>query len=151
MNTVFRICVGATIAIFAGLVTTAAVLNVHIENGLAVAGFFFIVGLPLYVAYRIGEKRDKNEMTAAVCEFLDRCKQALDETEGCLDDSIEEFKEWGRYIKDWERDDERACYAEAALKREVGMHTGGLSAEYGAAVSRLVEIRRKLHSIRYAL
>jgi len=151
MEKVYKVCGGATIAVFAALLIAAIVFHVHIEKGLAGVGFFFVIGLPLYIGYRIGEKRDRNEMMAAVSEFRDKCRETLDETQECLDDSIETFKEWGQEIKDSEKTDESAYYADIALKKEVGMHTGGLSAEYGRDVSRLVEIRRKLDSIRYAL
>jgi hypothetical protein len=151
MNTVFRICVGATIAIFAALLIAAMVFHIHIERGLTVVGFFFVVGLPMYIGFRIGEKRDKGEMMARISEQFDRCKEDLEEIEEHLDDSIEKFRVWGWHMKDLDKTDERAYYGDVALEREEGMYTGGLSAEYGKDVSRLIEIRRKLDSVRYAL
>lgn len=147
MEKVTKVCIGATIAIFAALLIAAIVFHIDIENGLAVVGFVFLVGLPLYIGYRIGQKRDKDERMATISELrmrFERCKESLEEIEECLDDSIEEFKKWGWWIKDLEKTDERAYYADVALEREVGMYTGGLSAEYGKDVSYLIKIRRML-------
>jgi len=147
MEKVTKVCIGATIAIFAALLIAAIVFHIDIENGLAVVGFVFLVGLPLYIGYRIGQKRDGDERMATISELrmrFERCKESLEEIEECLDDSIEEFKKWGWWIKDLEKTNERAYYADVALEREVGMYTGGLSAEYGKDVSYLIKIRRML-------
>jgi len=147
MEKVTKVCIGATIAIFAGLLIAAMVFHIDIENGLAVVGFFFLIGLPLYIGYRIGEKRDKDERIATIselCTRFDRCKEDLEEIEEYLDESIDKFKEWGWWIKDLEKTDERTYYAEIALCREAGMDGGRLSAEYGKDVSYLIRIRRML-------
>jgi hypothetical protein len=155
MGKVTKVCIGASIAIFAALLIAAMVFHIDIARGLTGVGFFFVVGLPLYIAYRIGEKRDTDERTAAMDDLyvrFDKCSEVVDEIEERLGDSIEAFKIWGWYIKDLEKTDENAYYAEVALSREAGMDTERLSsAGYGKDVSHLIDIRRKLKDIRYLL
>lgn len=155
MGKVIKVCIGASIVIFAGLLIAAAVFHIDIMNGLGVVGFFFVVGLPLYIAYRIGEKRDTDERMAAMDELhgrFHRCGEIVDEIDEGLDTSVEAFKVWGWYIKDLERTDENAYYAEVALSREADMDTERLSsAGYGKDVSQLINIRLKLRDIRCLL
>jgi len=145
------ICIGATIAIIASVVILARVFHVDVEYGLGFVGFWFLVGLPTYILYR--KHRSKEELVAdneRNMLLLDASEE-IEEIEEYLDESIEKFKQWGWHIKDLEKTDERAYYAEVALWKEVGMYTGGLSAEYGKDVSYLIEIRRKLEHIRDVL
>ena len=135
MDTVTKVSIGASIAIFAGLVIAAIVFNIHIEDGLAAVGFLFAVSLPLYIGYRIGEKRHNHRSTI----------------EESLDESITKFQEWGRYLKDFEKEDEKSYYAEIALWKESGFDNGRLSAEYGQDISHLIKIRRNLLDNRYLL
>lgn len=155
MEKVTKVCIGTSIAIFAALLIAAMVFHIDIARGLTVVGFFFVVGLPLYIAYRIGEKRDTDERMAAMDELHGRfhkCGEVVDEIDECLDTSVEAFKIWGWYIKDLEKTDENAYYAEVALSREAGMNTERLSsAGYGKDISQLINIRRKLKDIRYLL
>lgn len=154
METVTKVCIGATIAIFAGLIIAAIVFNIQIQNGLAPVGFFFLVFLPLYISYRIGEKRDKDNSTATILDLstrFDSCNEVLDEIDEYLDDSIAKFKEWGRYLKEFEKEHEKAYYAEVALLRQSGFDSGRLVAEYGQDISDLIKIRLKLKDIRYLL
>jgi len=152
METVTKVCIVATISIFAGLVIAAIVFNIDIKNGLAPVGFFFLVFLPLYIGYRIGEKRDKDAINSTIYELstrFDRCKEVLYEIYEYFDDSIAKFQEWGRYLKDFEKEDEKAYYSEIALLRESGFDSGILSSEYGQDISQLIKIRHNLDDIRY--
>jgi len=151
MDTVTKVSIGASIAIFAGLVIAAIVFNIHIEDGLAAVGFLFAVSLPLYIGYRIGEKRHNHRSTTELFIRIDRCKELLDQIEESLDESITKFQEWGRYLKDFEKEDEKSYYAEIALWKESGFDNGRLSAEYGQDISHLIKIRRNLLDNRYLL
>ena len=151
METVTKVSIGASIAILAGLVIAAIVFNIHIEDGLAAVGFLFVVSLPLYIGYRIGEKRHNYRSTTDLFIRFDRCKELLGQIEESLDESIAKFQEWGRYLKDIEKEDEKSYYAEIALWRESGFDSGRLSVEYGQDISHLIKIRRNLLDIRYFL
>jgi len=138
------ICIGATIAIIASVVILARVFHVDVEYGLGFVGFWFLVGLPTYILYR--KHRSKEELVADNERnmLLLNASEEIEEIEEYLDESIEKFKQWGWHIKDLEKTDEKAHYAEVALWKEAGMYTGGLSAEYGKDVSYLIKIRRML-------
>ena len=151
MKTDMKVCIGATIAIFAGLLIAAIVFDIHIENGLAVVGFGFLVGLPIYIGYRRGEKHERTAITHELCMRFNRCQEVVEEIDEYLDESIVGFRECGRYIKESEKVNEKTYYAEVALLREAGMDTGRLSAEFAQYVGYLIRIRRKLEDIRYLL
>lgn len=147
MKTDTKVCIGATIAIVATLLIAAIVFHIDIEAVLSVVGFLFLIALPTYIWSRRHDDQKRNSIDNELqMQFLRR-KEVLEEIEEYLDESIEKFKEWGRWIKDLEKTDERAYYAEIALWKSAGMDSGRLSAEYGKDVSYLIKIRRKLREI----
>ena len=145
------IVIGATIGIIALFIVLGSVFHLDVERGLGLIGFVFLIALPTYIYYK-KHKYDQDSMTTyELNERLRDASDKIEEIQEYLDDSISKFREWGLYIKEYDKTDEKAYYADLALKKEVGMDTGGLSAEYGQDISYLIEIRRKLEDIRYAL
>ena len=151
MNKGTRIVIGATLGIIAILIILGSVFHVDVQYGLGFIGFVFLIALPAYIYYT----KDKYEQhTITTNELIERLRAASDEieeTQELLYDSIEKFQEWGRYLKDFEREDEKAYYSEIALWRESGFDSGRLSSEYGQDISQLIKIRRNLTHIRYLL
>lgn len=141
------ICIGATIAIIASVAILARVFHVDVEYGLGFVGFWFLVGLPTYILYRKRKSEERNATGHERHRRLLRCLEVLEEIEELLDASITGFKEFGWHIKDLEKTDEKAYYADVALLREAGTDTGGLSAEYGKDVSYLINIQRMLGNV----
>jgi len=151
MNKEVGIVIGATLGIIALLIILGSVFHVDVQYGLGFIGFVFLIALPTYIYYRKHKYEQDNITTSQLNERLRDASEEIEEIQEYLDDSIVKFREWGLYIKEYDKTDEKAYYADLALKKEVGMQTGGLSAEYGQDVSYLVDIRRKLENIRYAL
>ena len=147
MKTDTKVCIGATIVIVAALLISPIVFHIDIRPGLTIVGFLFLIGLPIYVWSRRRDERNRDDIDYKLhMESVGR-QEVLNEIWDQLDESIEKFKEWGREIKDFEKTDESAYYAEIALCKEVGIDCGRLSAEYGEDVSNLIKIRRKLRDI----
>lgn len=142
MKTDTKVCIGATTAIVAALLITAIVFHIDIRPGLTTVGLLFLIGLPTYVWSRRRDDQDRQETDYELRMKSIRRHEVLCETLEHLDESIERFKDWGREIKDLEKD-ESAYYAEIALWREAGMDCR-LSAEYGKDVSNLIRISRML-------
>ena len=147
MMTDTKVCIGATIAIVAALLIAAIVFHINIRYGLAGVGFVFLIGLPTYILYRKRKSEERNATGHERHRRLLRCLEVLEEIEELLDASITGFKEFGWHIKDLEKTDEKAYYADVALLREAGTDTGGLSAEYGKDVSYLINIQRMLGNV----
>ena len=147
MKTDTKVCIGVTVAIVVTFLIAAIIFHIDIEAFLVVVGFLFLMGLPTYVWSRRRDNKNRNAVDYELRMGCARRLEILGEIRECLDESIVAFKEWGSHIKNLERDDEAGYYAEVALERQVGMNTGGLSAEYGQDVSCLIEIRRKLREI----
>lgn len=141
------IVIGATLGIIALLIILGRVFHVDVMYGLGMIGFVFLLALPTYVYYT---KHKYEQDSITIYELNERLRDATDEIEEIqesLDDSISKFQEWGLYIKEYDKTDENAYYSDLALKKEVDMDTGGLSAEYGQDISYLIDIRRKLFDI----
>lgn len=151
MRTDTKVCIGVTVAIVALVAMAGNVLHVNVLAHLAAVGFFFLIGLPTYIWHRRRRNEESGATTHDQYMRIDRCKELLDEVDEWLDGSIAGFQEWGKLIKNWEKDDERGYYGDKALAREVGMHTYGLSHQLGKDVGYLISIRRKLYDVRREL
>jgi len=151
MNKEVRIVIGATLGIIALLIILGSVFHVDVQYGLGFIGFVFLIALPTYIYYRKHKSEQDSITTSQLSERLRDASDEIEEIQDYLDDSIEKFREWGLYIKEYDKTDEKAYYADLALKKEVGMDVGGLSAEYGQDVTDLIHIRRKLEDIKYTL
>ena len=145
------IVIGSTLGIIALLIILGSVFHVDVEYGLGMIGFGFLIALPTYIYYRKHKYEQDIITTNELNERLRDASDEIEEIQEYLDDSILKFREWGLYIKEYDKTNEKAYYADLALKKEVGMDTEGLSAEYGQDISYLIDIRRKLEHIRYAL
>jgi ABC-type multidrug transport system fused ATPase/permease subunit len=146
-----RIVIGSTIGIIALLIILGRVFHVDVQYGLGFIGFVFLIALPTYIYYRKHKDEQDSITTGRLNERLRDASDEIEEIQDSLDDSIEKFREWGLYIKEYDKTIEKSRYADRALKKEVGLDTGGISAEYGQDVTNLIHIRRKLADIRYAV
>ena len=147
MKTDTKVCIGATIAIVAALLIAAIVFHIDIGYGLTGVGFVFLIGLPTYIVYRKRESEERNATDNERHMQIQRCLEVIEEIQEYLDGSIAGFQQWGKLIKGWEKEDEKAYYAEVALMREAGINAGGLSAEMGEDVSYLIKIQRLLSHV----
>jgi len=147
-------CIGATIAIVASVPISSHVFHiatVDIHRSLGMVGFWFLVGLPTYIWYTRRKNKERRVTINEQCRRLLRYRKLLEEIGEMLDASIVGFQQWGWYVKNYDKVDEEAYYAEIALWREAGAYTGGLSAEYGEDVSYLIRVRSMLEHIKQDL
>ena len=146
------IVIGATLGIIALIIILGSVFHVDVQYGLGFIGFVFLLALPTYIYYT---KHKYEQDSITINDLNERLRDALDEIDEIqesLDYSISKFQEWGVYIKEYGKTDDKAYYSELALQKEAGMGTGGLSAEYGQDISYLIDVRRKLnHIIQYLI
>ncbi len=145
------VCIGATIAIIASLTISANVFHIDIQRHLVMVGFGFLVGLPTYIWYRRRKNEERIVTDREQYMRVHRCQKVLEEIEEWIDGSIVGFEAWGRYIKEYEKIDEKAYYADIADARKMGLDAKGLSAEYGKDVSYLISAYRKIQNIKYDL
>lgn len=151
MKTDTKVCIGVTIAILAALIIGGIISFPAVETTLGIVGFLFLMGLPTYVWARRRDGQTRNHIDYEQRMEFVRRNEVLQETRDYLDDSIEAFRRWGWHLKDLDKSDEMGYYGDRAIQRKTGGYGGGLSAEYGRDVSCLIDIRRKLDSIRYDL
>jgi hypothetical protein len=151
MKTDTKVCIGVTIAILAALIIGGMTSLSTVKTTLGIIGFLFLMGLPTYVWARRRDGQTRSHIDYEQRMESVRRNEVLQETRDCLDDSIEAFKTWGWHLKDSDKSDEMGYYGDIAKQREASGYGGGLSAEYGRDVSCLIDIRRKLDSIRYDL
>jgi len=142
-----RIVIGSTLGIIAVIIILGSVFHVDVMYWLGFIGFVFLLALPAYIYYTKDKYKTDSTTINELAERLQDATNDIDEILESLDDSISKFQEWGVYIKEYDKTNENAYYSELALKKEVGMDTGGLSAEYGQDISYLIDIKRKLFEL----
>ena len=145
------IVIGSTLGIIAVITILGSVFHVDIIYWLGFIGFVFLIALPAYIYYTKDKYKRDNTAIYELEERLQSAVSEIDETQEYLNESIEKFQEWGRYLKDFEMENENAYYGEIALCKEAGFDGGRLSSEYGQDISQLIKIRRNLTHIRYLL
>ena len=145
------IVIGSTLGIIALLIVLGSVFHVDVMYVLGMIGFVFLITLPIYIYYTKHKYEQDSITINELNELLRYASDEIEEVQEYLNDSIEKFQEWGRYLKDFEMEDQKSYYSEIALWRESGFDSGRLSSEYGQDISQLIKIRRNLTHIRYLL
>ena len=157
-------CIG-TIAIIALIVIGFVFFR---EKLLATSAVIVILAapfLPLYYVYRKNQEEQRTVVKYGVEKLVAQSVESLEELEELVEGSIEGLKEFGKYIKDYEKrekEEELKSYKEeikgceraeellASYKNELKGQVG-LAWEYGSEIRYLYAVLKKIQSITYSL
>ena len=157
-------CIG-TIAIIALIVIGFVFFR---EKLLATSAVIVILAapfLPLYYVYRKNQEEQRTVVKYGVEKLVAQSVESLEELEELVEGSIEGLKEFGKYIKDYEKrekEEELKSYKEeikgceraeellASYKNELKGQVG-LAWEYGSEIRYLYTVLKKIQSITYSL